>query len=359
MINMSKAYLVLSNGDVYEGTAVGAFHDSIGELVFTTGVVGYLETLTDPCYAGQIVVQTFPLIGNYGVIEEDISGKPAVKGYVVGELCDNPSNFRSQYEINKYLIDNNICGICGVDTRQITRTLREQGVMNAIICSEIPADLSAVKSYEIKGAVKEASCAEKITVKCGKENAPGVVLIDYGDRKGIEAALTARGCDVTSVPCDTPAEDILAMNPDGIVLSNGPGDPAENTYCIAQIGKLMGKKPIFGISLGHQLAALAMGGRTEKLTYGHRGGNQPVTDLRGSRTYITSQNHGYTVVADSLIGTANQTYINANDGSCEGLEYPGLKCFTVQFMPEACSGSRDGEGLFEKFIGMIGGDFNA
>ena len=356
---MSKAYLVLSNGDVYEGTAIGAAHDSVGELVFTTGMVGYLETLTDPSYYGQIVVQTFPLIGNYGVIEEDFEGKTAVSGYVVGELCEHPSNFRCQYELNKFLVDNNICGISGVDTRQITRTIREQGVMNAIICSEVPSDLSEVKSFAIKDAVAHVTHKNKVECPCGKEDAFKVVLVDYGEKRGIERSLNERGCDVIIVPYDTSAEDILAMNPDGIMLSNGPGDPADNEYCIAQIGKLIGKKPVFGICLGHQLTALAMGGKTVKLKYGHRGGNQPVTDLRGSRTYITTQNHGYAVVADSLIGAANQTYINANDGSCEGLDYPGLRCFTVQFHPEACAGPRDTEGLFDRFIRMMGGDFNA
>ena len=353
---MSKAYLVLSNGDVYEGTAIGAAHDSVGELVFTTGMVGYLETLTDPSYFGQIVVQTFPLIGNYGVIEEDFEGKTAVSGYVVGELCEHPSNFRCQYELNKFLVDNNICGISGVDTRQITRTIREQGVMNAVICSEVPSDLSEVKSFAIKDAVAHVTHKNKVECPCGKEDAFKVVLVDYGEKRGIERSLNERGCDVVIVPYDTSAEDILAMNPDGIMLSNGPGDPADNEYCIAQIGKLIGKKPIFGICLGHQLTALAMGGKTVKLKYGHRGGNQPVTDLRGSRTYITTQNHGYAVVADSLIGAANQTYINANDGSCEGLDYPGLRCFTVQFHPEACAGPIDTGFLFDRFLALIGGD---
>ena len=356
---MSKAYLVLSNGDVFEGEAIGAFHDSVGELVFTTGMVGYLETLTDPSYAGQIVVQTFPLIGNYGVIEEDFEGKTAVKGYVVSELCDHPSNFRSQYELNKFLVDNDICGISGVDTRQITRTIREQGVMNAAICSKVPEDLSEIKAFAVKDVVKEVSQKETTFHTDSEEKRFTVVLVDYGEKKGIVRSLNARGCDVVTVPFDTSAEDILAHNPDGIMLSNGPGDPADNEYSITQIRKLIGKKPIFGICLGHQLTALAMGGKTIKLKYGHRGANQPVTDLRGNRTYITTQNHGYAVVADSLIGTANQTYINANDGSCEGLDYPGLRCFTVQFHPEACAGPRDTEGLFDRFIRMMGGERNA
>ena len=210
-----------------------------------------------------------------------------------------------------------------------------------------------------ENAVEAVASKETCTFKSGKENALKVTVINCGDINGLAPALTSRGCDVTVVPFDTSAEDILAAGPDGIIISNGPGDPAENTGIIAQAGKLIGKKPVLGISLGHQILALAMGGRAEKLTYGHRGSNQPVTDLRANRTYVTAQNHGYAVVADSLVGTANQTMINANDGSCEALEYPGLSCFSVQFIPEACSDLRDGEGVFEKFIGMMGGDFNA
>lgn len=356
---MSKAYLVLSNGDVFEGTAIGASHDSIGELVFTTGVVGYPETLTDPCYAGQIVMQTFPLIGNYGIIEEDLSLKPALSGYVVSEICSTPSNFRCDYPLEKYLEDNGICGICGVDTRQITRIIREQGVMNAMICSEVPSDLTAVKEYKIENAVAAVSSSEVENYPCDGEAKYNVALIDYGDKKDFIKCLNERGCNVVSYPYDTPAQDILAADPDGILLSNGPGDPTDNKFCIEQISKLMGKKPIFGISLGHQLAALAMGGKTYKLGYGHRGANQPVTDLSGNRTYISVQNHGYAVQPDSLVGVARQTFINANDGTCAGLEYTMLKCFTVQFIPEACSDGRDSEGLFSKFIDMMGGEKDA
>lgn len=356
---MEKAYLVLGNGDVFEGERIGDFHDSVGELVFTTGMVGYLETLTDPSYAGQIVVQTFPLIGNYGVIEEDFEGKTAVKGYVVSECCYEPSNFRSSYELNKFLKDNKICGIKGVDTREITRTIRNEGVMNACICSEIPESLDKIKSYCIKGVVPSVSRTEKEVFPPQGDKKYSVVLIDYGAKRNIIRSLTKRGCEVTVVPQSTSADEILALSPDGVMLSNGPGDPEENTFCITQISKLIGKIPLFGICLGHQLTALAMGGSVIKLKYGHRGANQPVKSLKGGRTFITSQNHGYAVVADSLVGTAVQTYINANDGSCEGLEYPGLNCFTVQFHPEACSGPLDTEFLFNKFLKMMGGGNNA
>jgi len=312
---MSKAYLVLSNGKVFEGQRIGYDADTIGEIVFTTGMVGYIETLTDPSYAGQIVIQTFPLIGNYGIIEEDFEGVSAVKGYVVREMCTHPSNFRCQYDLDTYLKNKKIPGICGVDTRELTRIIREEGVMNAILCSSVPEDLSAVLNYTVSGVVAEVSCKQAETY---------------------------------------PAEEILKGKPDGLMLSNGPGDPAENTYCIEQIRKLVGQLPIFGICLGHQLTALAMGGQTMKLKYGHRGGNQPVKEVLGQRTFITSQNHGYAVVSSSLAGIGREIFVNANDGSCEGMEYPGKNCFTVQFHPEACSGPKDTSFLFDRFISMMG-----
>ena len=350
------AYLVLSNGVVFEGQRIGADGDSIGELVFTTGVVGYLETLTDPSYAGQIVMQTFPLIGNYGVIEEDFEGQTAVKGYVVRELCDTPSNFRSQYPLDKFLKDNGIPGICGVDTRQLTRIIREEGVMNAIICDEIPHDLTPVRNYEVKGVVAAVSHKETLFFPAEGKKRYNVTLIDYGEKRNIVRSLNQRGCDVTVVPQNTSAEEILAAKPDGVMLSNGPGDPKENTFCIEQIRTLLGKVPIFGICLGHQLGALAMGGDTEKRPYGHRGGNQPVKDMLGTRTFITSQNHGYAVVAQSLENKAVINYINANDGSVEGVQYPSRRCFTVQFHPEACAGPNDTDFLFDRFLSLMGGD---
>lgn len=356
---MKKAYLVLSNGQVFEGEAIGAEGETIGEIVFTTGVVGYLETLTDPSYAGQIVVQTFPMIGNYGVIEDDFEGNCAVKGYVVREICDYPSNFRCQYDLDTFLKNHNVPGICGVDTREITRIIRETGVMNATICYSVPESLEKVKEYEIKGVVKEESTKEIYECPAVGEAKYNVVLIDYGAKRNIIRCLSKRGCNVTVVPCSTSAEDILAMNPDGLMLSNGPGDPEDNEYSIAQIKKLIGKLPVFGICLGHQLTALAMGGKTIKLKYGHRGGNQPVKEVNGKRTYITSQNHGYAVVSESLKGVGEELFVNANDGSCEGMNYPGLNCFTVQFHPEACSGPQDTEFLFDKFISMMGGKQNA
>ncbi len=353
---MKKAYLVLENEMVFEGYRIGSDRDSVGELVFNTGVVGYIETLTDASYYGQIVMHTFPLIGNYGIIEEDFEGKPALFGYVVRELCETPSNFRAQYTVEKFLKDNDIPGICGVDTRALTRIIRENGVMNAKICSEIPKDLTDIKTFSIKNAVSSVSRTEKETVPAKDEKKYSVALLDYGEKTNIVRELVSRGCEVCVYPHVTKAEEILSGNHDGVMLSNGPGDPSENTFEIEQISKLCGKVPMFGICLGHQLLALANGGKTVKLKYGHRGGNQPVSDLMGTRTYITSQNHGYAVEASSLEGKAKGTYENANDGTCEGLEYEGMKAFSLQFHPEAAAGPHDTGFLFDKFIKLMGGE---
>lgn len=356
---MKDAYLVLGNNRIFKGKRIGADTDAVGELVFTTGMVGYIETLTDPSYAGQIVMQTFPLIGNYGVIPSDFEGKSAVKGYVVSELCDYPSNFRSEYELDRFLKDNGIPAICGVDTREITSIIRIEGVMNAKICGSIPDCIDEIKNYVLKNPVSEVSTDKTVTYNAQGDKKFKVVLIDYGAKRNIVRSLTKRGCEVICVSYDTSAEDILSLNPDGIMLSNGPGDPTDNIYSIQQIKKLVGKKPVFGICLGHQMTALAMGGKTEKLKFGHRGANQPVSEVHGKRTFITSQNHGYAVINDSLKGIGDVSFINANDLSCEGIDYPDMKCFTVQFHPEACSGPRDTEFLFDKFIKMMEADRNA
>lgn len=374
-----KASLVLENGMIFEGQAIGCWplsdvEDTVGELVFTTGMTGYLETLTDPSYAGQIILQTFPMIGNYGVISPDFEGKSFAKGYVVHELCEAPSNFRSEGKLDAFLKEQKIPGICGVDTRALTRLIRENGVMNA--CLTRRADLSGladrIREYQVRNVVAEVSTKEMLEFALGDPNSAScrcaegeganvpieeklhVVLIDYGAKRNIIRCLAKRGCRVTVVPHDTPAEEILALKPDGVMLSNGPGDPAENVFEVRQIAKLVGKLPVFGICLGHQLTALAMGGRTYKLKYGHRGANQPVTD--GKRTWITTQNHGYAVESESMRGIAQFSFHNANDGSCEGLDYPGKRCFTVQFHPEACAGPHDTEFLFDRFLRMMRGE---
>ena len=351
---MEKAYLVLQNGQVFEGFSFGAKAKSMGELDLTTGMCGYIETLTDESYFGQIVMQTFPMIGNYGIIPSDFEGKPSVRGYVVREWCENPSNFRCEKTLDDYLKEQGIPGIYGVDTREITKIIREYGVMNAVICDEIPNDLTDVINYKVENAVKSVTTDEEYISKAENEKY-NVTLIDYGAKRNIIRELNKRGCTVKVVPSSYTAEQILADNPDGIMLSNGPGDPAENTFEIGEIKKLFGKVPIFGICLGHQLLALSQGAETVKLKYGHRGVNQPVKEVDGTRTYITSQNHGYAVVGDNL-KNGKVSFVNANDNTVEGIDYPEFKAFSVQFHPEACSGPKDSEFLFDKFIKLMGGD---
>ena len=355
---MSKAYLVLADGTAFEGEGFGAPASAVGELVFSTGMAGYIETLTDPSYYGQIVLQTFPMIGNYGVIEADFEGECAIRGYVVREWCRQPSNFRSQYDLDAFLKAKGVPGICGVDTREVTKIIRERGVMNAMIAPRIPDDLSELRRYAVTGAVKAVSAGKTSIHPADGEQKRRVTLIDYGAKANIVRELQRRGCAVKAVPADTPAEAILADSPDGVMLSNGPGDPAENTECIAELKKLLGRVPLFGICLGHQLAALAAGGRTVKLKYGHRGANQPVKDLAAGRTYITSQNHGYAVVSDCL-PAGRVRFINANDRTCEGIDYPEWRAFTVQFHPEACAGPKDTVFLFDRFIALMEGNDHA
>ncbi len=352
---MNKAYLVLGNGEVFEGVAFGADCDKIGELVFTTGMGGYIETLTDPSYYGQIVMHTFPMIGNYGIIEEDFEGECEIFGYVVREWCEKPSNFRCEKTVDDYLKEKGIPGIYGVDTREITRIIREHGVMNAKICREIPADLSDIKAYSVTDAVKNTTCQESYVLPADGDKKLKVALMDYGAKRNIARELQKRGCEVTVFPSWTNMDEILEKGFDGMMLSNGPGDPKENTACISELKKALGKLPIFGICLGHQLLALACGGDTAKLKYGHRGVNQPVRDLQGTRTYITSQNHGYAVLAETLSNIAVESFSNANDNTCEGVSYPELKSFSVQFHPEACSGPKDTAFLFDRFISNMGG----
>ena len=350
---MKKGYLVLADGQVFEGERFGAETDAVGELVFTTGMCGYLETLTDPSYAGQIVTQTFPLIGNYGVIPQDFEGESHVRAYVVREACAAPSNFRSEGTLDDYLKRRGIPGLSGVDTRQLTRILREKGVMNAMLCSDVPADRSAITAYRVADAVASVSCTAPRAYDAQGEARFRVALLDYGMKRNILRELQKRGCEVTVFPAQTAAEAVLASQPDGVMLSNGPGDPAENAYQIEQIRKLLGSVPLFGICLGHQLTALAVGGGTYKLKFGHRGVNQPVREVGGARTYITSQNHGY-AVSDGVPG-GRVSFVNANDGTCEGIDYPALRAFTVQFHPEACAGPKDTAFLFDRFLTLMEG----
>lgn len=359
-MNGEKVYLTLQNGKVFEGKRFGADGDVLGELVFTTGMTGYIETLTDPSYYGQIVIQTFPLIGNYGMILSDReSTKPYLSGYIVREYCEEPSNFRCEKKIDEYLKEQKVVGIYGIDTRELTKTVREAGVMNAVISSKPVQDIAAIGKYAITDAVKKCTCPE--VRYYGEENAKRtIVLWDFGAKENIVRELVKRDNRVIRVPAYYTAEQILALKPDGVMLTNGPGDPAENTEIIENIRKLAGKLPIFGICLGHQLFALAMGGKTKKMKYGHRGANQPVKELKTGTVYISSQNHGYEVIADSVKGVGEISFINANDNTCEGVEYPDLNAFTVQFHPEACAGPLDARDLFDKFMAMMdGGKKNA
>ncbi len=351
-----KAYLVLENGDVYEGFAFGAEKEIVGELVFTTAMTGYLETITDPSYYGQIVCQTFPLIGNYGVISSDFeSKKPALRAYIVREWCQQPSNFRCEGVLDTFLKDSDIPGLYGIDTRLLTKTVREYGVMNAKITYKNPIDgkCPELKDYKIVNAVKSVTIDEPKVFKA--ENAKyNVVLMDFGAKENICRELLKRNCNVTVVPSFTSAEQIKALNPDGIMLSNGPGDPRENVEVTEQLKILCKEKiPTFGICLGHQLLAVSQGAKIEKLKYGHRGSNQPATETKTGRVYITSQNHGYAVVASTLPENAQESFVNANDGTCEGVTYTDMPAFTVQFHPEACGGPLDTSFLFDKFINMI------
>jgi carbamoyl-phosphate synthase small subunit len=350
-------YIVLENGRVFKGKPFGAAGETVGEIVFTTGMTGYLETLTDPSYYGQIVVQTFPLIGNYGIIPSDFeSPAPQVKAYIVREWCQVPSNFRSEGELDIFLNMHNIIGVYGIDTRELTKIIREYGVMNAKITTTLDnvAEIVAeIKGYRITDAV-QAVCSRDILVAKGEPGGFKVVLWDFGAKENIRRELLKRGCEVITVPAGTSAEKIISLKPDGVMLSNGPGDPAENIEIIRELAKLsLSGLPIFGICLGHQLLALAQGAETAKLKYGHRGANQPVKDLRTGRVYITSQNHGYAVVAADLPAQARLSFINANDGTCEGIEYQNMPAFSVQFHPEASSGPLDTNFLFDKFIGLI------
>ncbi len=355
-----KAFLILEDGNVFVGESIGSKREIISEIVFNTGMTGYLEVLTDPSYAGQSVVMTYPLIGNYGISYEDMeSHQPWLDGFIVRELSRMPSNFRNEESIQSFLERNDIPGVSGVDTRALVKLLRNKGTMNGMITTdenyELEEVLEKIQAYKVEKVVAKTSTKEVKVVPAVGETKYKVALMDYGLKNNIPRSLSKRGCEVTIYPAFTKAEEVLKNNPDGIMLSNGPGDPKECTDIIEEVKNMFDSEvPIFAICLGHQLLALANGGDTEKMKYGHRGANHPVKDLKTGRVYISTQNHGYMVKGDSLKPeVAEVSFVNVNDKTVEGMHYLGKNVFSVQFHPEACAGPMDSEFLFDEFINMM------
>ncbi len=348
----TKVYLTLQNGKVFQGYRFGAKGEAVGELVFTTGMVGYHKTLTDPAYFGQIVVQTFPMIGNYGVISSEFeSDRTYPSAYVVREFCDAPSNFRMEGTLEEYMEKAGVIGVYGVDTRELTRIVREEGVMVARITDKPLKTLDGAFNYAIKNAVANVCKSDVKTY--GDDNAKYTVAFwDFGAKNSSFNELVEHGFKVIRVPYSYTAEQILALGVDGVVIGDGPGDPKENTAAIEELKKLVGKKPLFAFGLGHQLVALALGADTVKMKYGHRGGNQPVKYVESGKVYISSQNHGYVVVSDT-VKQGKVDFYNVNDGTCEGISYDGLKAFTVQFAPSSCSAACEPNLLYNKYIDII------
>lgn len=356
-----QAMLALEDGTVMCGEAFGAAGEQWGEVVFNTGMTGYQEIITDPSYCGQIVVMTYPLIGNYGIMKEDFESKKAyVRGFVVREECKRPSNWRLTETLDSFLKKENVIGLAGVDTRALTRHLRSLGTMRGVICTgtaDVEAMVERAKNcphLTDQDLVPTVATTETYTL-------PGdgfrVVLIDFGAKLNIIRCLQERGCEIVVVPPRTTARDILALNPQGIVLSNGPGDPVNVPYAIETVRELVGKKPIFGICLGHQVLGLAMGARTYKMKFGHRGANHPVKDLETGRVYISSHNHGFSIDEESLKGLdIYVSHRNLNDGTVEGIKHKYLPVFSVQYHPEASPGPRDSEYIFDKFLEMMSGE---
>lgn len=351
-----QARLLLEDGTLFTGKAFGATGESVGEVVFNTGITGYQEVLSDPSYCGQIVTMTYPMIGNYGITREDFeSARPFIHGFVVRQLEDVPSNWRAQFTLDSLLKDYGIVGISDIDTRMLTRILRRHGTMKGILTTSDQPIESLQEMLGVTPLLQDqvSRVSTKSVFGCPGTN-ERVVLVDFGSKSGIVRELTKRGCDVVVVPHDATAEQIRRLAPDGVLLSNGPGDPKDVPQAVATVSQLIGEIPLFGICLGHQLFALASGADTEKLKFGHRGGNHPVKDLLHNRCYITSQNHGYTVREDSIEGTELEvTHINNNDRTIEGLRHKTKPAFSVQYHPEAAPGPFDSSYLFDEFLDMI------
>ena len=363
-----RAFLALADGTVFEGYSVGAEGSTLGEAVFTTGMTGYQEVLTDPSYCGQIVVMTAPEIGNTGTTgEDDEAAHPWAAGFVVHELSPLASNWRSQETLDAYLRRHGIVAVAGVDTRALTMHLRDHGAQTAAIGTE-GADALVARARDAPSMAGQ-DLTGHVTTRAAYEWTAGtgawatiarpiehrVVALDLGVKQSILRCLVDHGCHVTVVPATTSADEILALRPDGIFVSNGPGDPAAVTHGIETVRQLVGKKPLFGICLGHQMLALALGGRTYKMKFGHRGLNHPVKDLATGRVEITTQNHGFAVDAESLAGLCDVTHVHLNDGTCMGIEHRGSGAFSVQYHPEASAGPHDARYLFERFVGRMDG----
>lgn len=355
---MEKAYLILETGEIFEGTGFGAISDSIGELVFHTGVVGYVETLTDPNYFGQTLLFTFPQLGNYGIVPIDReNSKCYVKGVVAHEWCKEPSNFRCMGDIDEFLKQQGVPGIYGIDTRRLTQIVRDHGTMNAMIVNKVPENmLSDLHNYKVTGAVEATSIVEPAVFMPKTQADHQVVLLDLGAPAALVQELTDRGCQVTVLPYNSTAQQMLDCKPDGIVLSGGPGNPADYPEIVREVAQVMGKVPMYAVGLGHQILALAAGGKTEALKFGHHGSNHPVKNLKTGRSYITAQNHNYFVDAQSMEGTGGEvSYVSLNDRSCEGLEYPAMQAFSLQFTPAYSGSRRDMENVYDRFVEMMGG----
>ncbi|MBQ2968228.1 MAG: carbamoyl phosphate synthase small subunit [Clostridia bacterium] len=351
------AYLLLENGTVFAGKAFGKQKETVAELVFNTQVVGYLEVLTDPNYLGQAVVQTFPLIGNYGVIPADFeSDLFAPAAYIVRSVCDAPSNFRCEGKLNDLMIEKGIPGIYGIDTRQLTKILRNEGTMNGLLTYQDPAQnkaalLEKIKAYKVENAVNKVTTKEMKTLT-REGNVKTVAVYDFGVKNSILNGILDSGFNITLLPADTKADKALALKPDGFILSDGPGNPAEYKDIIQEIKALGDSTPIFAMGLGHQLLALAKGAKTEKLTFGHHGSNQPVKNYENGKTYITTQNHNFVVVKDSLPEGADAFMLNANDKSVEAIRY-GKNVLSCQFQPEFEKSDLNTSFLFEQFKNEI------
>ncbi|MBQ6171998.1 MAG: glutamine-hydrolyzing carbamoyl-phosphate synthase small subunit [Clostridia bacterium] len=351
---MNRIYLILENGTVFEGRSFGAVGETVGELVFTTGVIGYTETLTDPCNYGQIIIQTFPLAGNYGIIPDEIGSSPVKpKAFIVREWCEDPSNFRCEGDLSTFLLNKGIIGMCNIDTRALTRILRENGTMNAKISNSPECDLNEIRNYKIENAVESTTC-EKTTEYPAANGEFKVVLYDLGSAQSAVKELNAKGADVICVPAFTSAKEVLELAPDGIMFSEGPGDPADYTKIADEIKTFIaGGIPLFGEGLGHQLIAIAGGCETYKLKHGHRGANHPVINTESGKTHITTQNHGYAVNDEKLPDGIKVTYRNLNDKTCAGIEFAGKPVFSVQFHCETLNGPNDTGFLFDRFIENI------